>query len=301
MTRTALTLALLLSTTACERKAEPPPEPPSEEKPEVAEEPKKVEMEVEVVRQEGLGPGTEAQMQLLIQAKSAFLNDQWEEAEALFEKLIETEPVSGPVVTATIALGEIYNESEREDRAQQLYERLREKAPGIPEVHFVLARTLAEQGLTTKAIKAYERTVQLQPDYLQALVELAGLYTKAGRKEDAEKLFYDYEKKVYKLAKNLEAAETPPEEKVRILDIFSFVDDDRANQAIAKSVTDPAPEVREKAIYLAIELDIASVKKNLEVLGTSDPDRRVRLAAKEALKQLKDGETAGDKPTFVKD
>lgn len=303
MKRLLLAALLVSCVAACERK-EAPPEPPA---PDAATEPatataRTKQVEVEVVRappKDGLGPGTEAQQQLLVKAKAAFLRENWEEAEKYFRELTETGPISGPQVTAFIALGSIYNDSERGEEAKALYETLAKKAPNIPEVHFVLARTLAEQGDTTRAMRAYQRTVQLQPDYLQALVELAGLYAKSGRKEDAEKLFYDYEKKVYSLAGKLENPATPTPEKLRILDIFSFVDDDRANQAIAKSILDPDPLVRERVIWLAVDLDIASVRPKLEVLGTADPSRNVRLAAKEALRQLEGGDTAGDAPKVV--
>ena len=298
-----LLLSSLALTPACKRKAPLPEEPPAQtaNQAEKAEEPKKVE--IEIVREEpkdGLGPGTDEQQQLLIRAKSAFLNEQWDEAEARFKELTQTQPVSGPVVTAYIALGQIYNDSDRAQSAQELYEELLKKAPKVPEVHFVMARTLAEQGDTTKAMREYEMTVKLQPDYLQAIVELAGLYAKSGRKEEAEKLFFSYEKKVYDLAGTLEKKDTPPEEKLRILEIFSFVDDDRANQAIAKTVLDPDPTVRERAIWLAVDLDIASIRPQLEVLGTADPDRRVRLAAKEAMRQLKGGDPKGDQPVRAK-
>lgn len=247
----------------------------------------------------GLGPGTEEQQQLLVQAKSAFLNEQWDEAERLFKELTETGEISGPQVTAYIALGSLYADSDRQADAQKLYEELMEKAPEVPEVHFVMARTLAEQGETTKAMKAYERTIKMQPDYLQAMVELGGLYAKSGRKEEAEKLFYMYEKKVYKLAAALEDQNTATEDKLGILEIFSFVDDDRANEAIAKQVLDQDPAVRERAIWLAVDLELGAVKPNLKVLAENDPDRRVRLVAKEALKQLADAPEAPVKPKVV--
>jgi len=47
-------------------------------------------------------------------------------------------------VTAYIALGSIYNDSDRGEEAQALYSELLAKAPDTPEVHFVMARTLAE-------------------------------------------------------------------------------------------------------------------------------------------------------------
>jgi tetratricopeptide (TPR) repeat protein len=302
----AIALTVAAGTSACDDSSSPEPEQttaPSEEpqeKPE-KEEPEKEEMTAQekAEAEGGLGPGTKEQQQLLVKAKSAFLNEQWEEAEKQFGKLTETGPISGPQVTAFIALGQIYNDTDRADEAQRLYERLLRKAPDVAEVHFVLARTLAEQGDTTKAMREYEKTIKLQPDYLQAMVELGGLYAKAGRKEEAEKLFYTYEKKVYKLAEKLESKETPPEDKLYLLEIFSFVDDDRANQAIAKTVMDPDPAVRERAIWLAVDLGLGAVKPKLKLLVENDPSRSVRMAAKEALTQLKDAPAEGARPTVA--
>lgn len=300
-----LAIAVALATSACDESNRAPepsqtiaPEPTTKTTPEPEELDDKTAQE-KAEAEDGLGPGTAEQQQLLVQAKSAFLNDQWDVAEKHFAKLTETGPISGPQVTAFIALGQIYIDSDRTEEAQALYERLQKKAPDVAEVHFVLARTLAEQGDTTKAMRAYEKTLKLQPDYLQAMVELGGLYAKSGRKEEGEKLFYRYEKKVYKLAEQLESKKTPPEEKLYLLEIFSFVNDDRANEAIANTVMDPDPAVRERAIWLAVDLGLGAVRPKLKLLSENDPSRNVRMAAAEALEQLKDAPEAGAKPTIA--
>lgn len=299
-------LALILGSFACTKKEAPPQEKPAATNNARADGTNnKTTVEIEVVRKEqpddAMGPGTEEQQQLLIRAKSAFLNEQWEEAEKRFKELTKLGPVSGPQVTAYIALGSIYNDSDRGEEAQALYTELLEKAPETPEVHFVMARTLAEQDETTRAMRAYEKTIKLQPDYLQAVVELGGLYAKSGRKEEAEKMLYSYEKKVYKLATELESPDAAPERKLELLEIFSFVNDDRANQAIAKTVLDPDPAVRERAIWLAVDLELGSIRPNLEVLAERDPSRRVQLAAREALRNLADAPEQGAEPTVIKE
>lgn len=262
------------------------------------------EIEIEVIREEApdnaLGPGTEAQQQLLVRAKSAFLNEQWDTAETHFKELVQTGEVSGPQVTAYIALGALYRDTDRVDEAHKLYEELLAKAPEVPEVHFVMARTLADQGETTRAIHAYERTLELQPEYLQAMVEVGGLYAKSGRAEESQVMLHGYERKIYALAKELESKETPPERKLAILEVLSFIDDDRANEAIAKNVLDPNPEVRERAIWLAVDLELGGIKPNLRVLAERDPSRRVQLAAREALRSLADVPEDPIAPTFVK-
>lgn len=309
--RLILILALsVLPAIGCQRKQAPPPEPEPQEAARPSEktaEPTKAGDTLQVPQEapkppasDGLGPGTEAQQQLLIQAKTAFLREDWDAAEVAFEKLTKTGDLSGPQVTAYIALGQIYRESDRVEQARGLFEELVNKAPNIAEVHFVLARTYAEQGEATKAIKAYEKTITLQHDYLQAMVELAGLYTTAGRKEEGERLFYKYEKRIHELAKKLEDKELPPEEQLRLLDIFSFVDDDRANQAISTALFSQDPFVRERAIWLCVDNQVGGVKGTLQNLADLDPDRRVRASAVEALRMLEDVPEVGHKPKFVK-
>lgn len=304
--RPFIAVLAVFAMSACEAKSpEAPPETNSATVPEPqTAQPQTAEIEIEVVRQEApdnaLGPGTEQQQQLLVRAKSAFLNEEWEEAETRFKELVGTEPVSGPLVTAYIALGSIYRDTDRLDEAHALYEELLGKAPEVPEVHFVLARTLAEQGESTRAIKSYERTIELQPEYLQAVVELGALYAKSGRAEEAEKVLHDYERKIYALSKELENKETPPERKLDLLELFGFIDDDRVNEAVVKNVLDPNPEVRERAIWLAVDLKLGEIKPNLRVLADRDPSRRVQLAAREALRSLADVPEDKVAPTFVK-
>jgi HEAT repeat protein len=141
----------------------------------------------------------------------------------------------------------------------------------------------------------------LQPDYLQAYVELGGMYDKAGRAEDAQNIFFKYEKKVYELAGKLENAETAVEDKIHILDVFSFVDDDRASAAILKAIADADPLVRERAIYLALEFELGDARPILEKLAENDPNQRVRLAAKEALAGLTGAPTGAAAPTIIGD
>jgi tetratricopeptide (TPR) repeat protein len=255
---------------------------------------------LDVAKEDGtLHEATDEQIKQLTTAKQLFLANDLAGAEEAFKVLIASGPLSPQKVSGYVALGQIYRETGRVEKAQALFERLVSKAPEIPEGHFMLARALGERGEATAAIKAYEKTLNLQPDYLQAYVELGGMYDAAGRTEDAQNIFFKYEKKIYELAGRLEKKDTPPEDKLHILDVFGFVDDDRASAAIVKSIADPNPRVRERAIYLALDFQLGEARPLLETLAKNDPDQRVRFAAKEAYAGLKNAPVGTATPTVV--
>ncbi len=249
---------------------------------------------------QGLGAGTPEQVELLMTAKADFLADNWDAAQVVFEKLATTGPISGPQVTAMIALAEIYKSKNETAKASALYMDLLARAPDIAEVQFIAGRSLAENGDTTKGIAAYEKAIALDDNYLQAFVELGGLYVKAGRTEDANKTFLLYEQRIYTMAKVLEDKTADPIYKLEILEIFSFVKDDRANQAIIGALVDPVPEVRERAVTLTEEFFLGEAVETIRRLSIEDPDTRVRIAARAAIERLEGASKEGAHPTFVK-
>jgi tetratricopeptide (TPR) repeat protein len=253
---------------------------------------------------DGLGEGTDVQRRLMAKAKQAFLTEDLDRAEELFGALVKTEPVSGPQVSGAIALAQIYNETDRPEKALELYDQLAERVDDIPEVQLVIARAFAQQGESTRAIEAYKKLLATQPDYVFALLELGQIYSDAGREEEATKTLYKYEKKIYALAQQLESAETAPAERIRILDVFSLVSDDRATEAVVKSLGAKEPQVRQKAATVLGETGAGEAKKVLEQVSINDPHMGVRMAAKDALKRLeKLGTESGEQigPSFVED
>lgn len=299
-------LFVLLLSAGCEKSAqESPPSPPETtvQNQTAAQTAGQTTLEITVEsgkKTQGLGPGTEEQAALLLAAKADFLADNWDAAQVVFEKLATTGPISGPQVTAMIALAEIYKSKGDKAKASALYMDLLARAPEIAEVQFIAGRSLAENGETTKAIAAYEKAIALEPNYLQAFVELGGLYVKAGRNEEANKTFLQYEQRIYTMAKVLEDKKADPIYKLEILEIFSFVKDDRANQAIIGALVDPTPEVRERAVTLTEENFLGDAVDTVRRLSIEDPDTRVRLAARAAIERLEGADTAGARPTFVK-
>lgn len=70
--------------------------------------------------------------------------------------------------------------SGRPDQAVEELKAALEIDPFSPRSHFVLANILQHQGRFYEAIDAYERTVELRPDYFPALTRLAYLHYKQG-------------------------------------------------------------------------------------------------------------------------
>ncbi len=234
-----------------------------------------------------LGPGTPEQETLLIQAKTAFLADDFEVAEGFFRHLANSEPISGPTVTAALALGQIYIDTDRKDEALTLYKSLAERVPDIAEVQLVVARAYAGTGETTAAIRAFQKTLELQPNFVFVHTELGNLYVKAGRNDDAGAAFLKYEQRIYAMAKALENPETPDEQRLQIVENFGLITDDRATQAIVTALTDPHPQIRLSAAATLGELNVTAALERLEQMAIEDPDMQVRMTARASANALK--------------
>ncbi|MFU8802999.1 MAG: HEAT repeat domain-containing protein [Bradymonadaceae bacterium] len=249
-----------------------------------------------------LGPGTAAQQVKLNQAKTAFLTDDYDAAEKLFLELIAMEPISSATVSGAIALGQIYVETNRRAEALALYEGFATRAGDIPELILVLARTYASLGEPDRALKAYEKTIELEPDFVFVLPEIGTLHAQAGRTEEAGAAYYRYEQRVYELAKKLENHATADEERLHIVEMFSFLHDDRATEGLIKALKDPHPRIRLTTAIALGELNVTAARTALETTIVEDGDPQVRMAAREALQSLRDepsGEVDPIRPTRV--
>src|SRR5690554_2921491 len=192
----------------------------------------------------GLAEATDSQQMLLLEAKKAFLTDDLSRAEALFETLVKSKPISGPQISAVIALAQIYNETERPDKAVKLYDDLSDEVSALPEIQLVIARAYADLNEFERAIRAYKKLLKTQPDYVFAQLELGKIYAVTGKNDDAAKAFYAYEQQIYKLSARLESAKSTPEERLEVLSIFSLVSDERASAATQKALRAESPDVR---------------------------------------------------------
>ncbi|TXD34947.1 tetratricopeptide repeat protein [Lujinxingia vulgaris] len=235
-----------------------------------------------------LPPGTPEQQEALMQAKMAFLQNRLVEAEDQFKAIAESEPVTGDTVSAAIALGQIYSETGRRQRALDLYNDLRARVSDLPEVLLVLARTMAELDRPEDAIATYEEALKAQPDYIFLLTELAELHIQQGNQEKAGELLYTYEQRVHTLANRLEDHTTAPEDRLYLVDVFSFVDDDRGYRALIEALNDPHPQVRRAAAITVGELQLDEARNILQRVAIEDEATEVRLAARAALQVMQE-------------
>ena len=235
-----------------------------------------------------LPPGTPEQQEALMQAKMAFLQNRLVEAEELFKDIASAEPVTGDTVSAAIALGQIYSETGRRQRALELYNDLRARVSDLPEVLLVLARTMAELDRPDDAIATYEEALKAQPDYIFLLTELAELHIQQGNQEKAGELLYIYEQRVHTLANRLEDHTTAPEDRLYLVDVFSFVDDERGYRALIEALDDPHPQVRRAAAITVGELQLDEARNILQRVAIEDEVTEVRLAARAALQVMQE-------------
>lgn len=232
--------------------------------------------------------GTDRQRRRLTEAKSAFLKNDLEGAEPLFEEVIEKGPMSGARASAYIALGQIYVQTDRADRAIELLESVPEPGSKVVELRLVLARAYKKAGRIEEAIDEYESVVELQPNYIFVYPTLGGLYAEEGEEKKAAEIYLDYENRLESMARAVENPEdSTPVDRVNALDFFSAVDDERAEEAVENALEDPVADVRAKAAQTAAAMRVESAKSKLEEMVEGDESEGVRTAASAALETLK--------------
>ena len=243
-----------------------------------------------------LPPGTDSQQSNLNRGRTAFLNDEYTEAEEVFEELAFDEPITSDTVSAAVALGQIYIETGRPEAALELFDELQDHVRDIPEVLLILARTYESLGETDRAIHAYDRAYEQKRDYIFILPEMANLLVEQDRREEAGELYWRYEQYVEELVGHLHDIDaTTEDERVYIADIFALVSDERAHQALEESLdADPSERVRVQAAIALGEGVAFDARETLRDAATEDSSEAVRRAARRALDTLRDFEEQFD-------
>jgi len=213
---------------------------------------------------DGLTEATSEQIALLGAAKEALNRDNPEAAIQGFEALARTEPMSGVKLTGVLALADLYTGTEQNDRAVALLEGAQAQAPKVAELPFVLGRTYKAAGKPEKAVLAFQEALRLQPMFLQAHVEIGGLFGQMGEGEKAAQAFLQYERELYKYAKLLEDSQTHPTDKMKIAEAFSLIPDDRAAEALLNDLRDPFRPVRFALVEALSEIGTRAAIPRLE-------------------------------------
>lgn len=304
MHRILISIALLTTicavTSGCERSdpADSPPvtfsssaeeEQESEQEQEPEPEQEAAESPEEIEPQDAeLPEGTEEQQALLNEGRKAFLSDQYEEATEIFEELAFDEPVTSDTVSAAVALGQIYLETDRSDEALEMYDNLFEHVSHIPEVIFVIARVFDDLDEPMRALRAYDRAYELNNDYIFILPKMAEILLQDGDEERSGQLLYRYEQRVHQFSNLLESPDEVSEEhRIYVLDILAMLHDERSHRALTNALADPAPQIRADAATALGELAVSEAEDDLRTLATDDDSEAVRVAARHSLETLR--------------
>lgn len=235
-----------------------------------------------------LAAGTSKQKKLLAKAKTKFLTDDLTAAEPLFEEVIETGGMTGTKASAYIALGQVYIDTGKPREAVELLESMPEAGEEIVEAKLILARAYAAQEKFDEAIEVYRNVIDLQPHYIFAYTAMGALYNERGKKKKAAQMYLKYENKLAEMAAALEHPDkSTAVNRLNILDIFSVVNDQRAEEAVEAALEDPEAQIRAKAAATAGQLGVESATTRLEYLSKKDESERVRQAAGVALKKVR--------------
>jgi len=130
--------------------------------------------------------GALAEEELWERALELFAEERFEEARALFEEMIRSNPRSA---RAHLGLGFLYANLGVEDRSREHAETARRYDDLVPEIYFLHAILDEKNGEVEQAIANYQRVILLQPDFAIAHFNLGNLYLKLHRHRDARREF----------------------------------------------------------------------------------------------------------------
>ncbi len=119
-------------------------------------------------------------------ALGCFSEERFEEAGALFEKMLEIEPCSA---RAHLGLGFLYANMGAEERSRRYAEEARRYDDLLPEIYLLLALLDEKNGNYQMAVGNYQRVILLDPDFAMAHFNLGNLFLKMDRYRDARREF----------------------------------------------------------------------------------------------------------------
>ncbi len=295
MKRIALCLWVILVVGACDRDdgdrsppvtfgtAGAPVEETAEEEAESAE----AELEELMPATERLAEPTPEQEALMMEARTAFLTDDYETAEVAFRELARSEPVSGATVSATLALGQIFVETGRPQEALEFFEEVEENLEETPELLLVVARVYKDLGQPQQALQAYDTAYMARQDYLFILTEMAEILIQEGEEDRAAQLLLHYEERLAQMAVALGSPDQiSVQQRAFVVEVFSMLHDERAHDALVMALDDPDAQVRLHAAVALGDLLVMEAEPRLRRLAVDDRSEEVRRAAREAIQTL---------------
>jgi protein O-GlcNAc transferase len=128
---------------------------------------------------------------LIEMAMQKHQSGQWDEAEFLYQHILQLEPdlENQYYATASSNLGSIFEQQGKLDAAVESYQQALRLKPDYAEVHYNLGNVLKKQGLLEAALESYQRALQFQPNYAQAHNNLGNIFQQQGLLDAALKSY----------------------------------------------------------------------------------------------------------------
>lgn len=232
-----------------------------------------------------LPPGTPKQLQNLEQGKAMLQAGDKDAAAAHFEAAAYGD-VTGARVSALLALGDLERERGRTAETVRLHEQAGNIAPGVPEVQLQLGRAYLLVGRTNDAEEALRRAVKMEPRLLAGWIDLGALLARDGRQAEAAQAYLTYEKYLFDLVKRLKAGDEG--DRLAAVDALSLAaGDDKAIEALAEALADPASTVRASAATALGDSGAPGAGAALTKALASERSEEVKLALTQASARLR--------------
>lgn len=194
-----------------------------------------------------------------------------------YAKVMQLDPKN---LDAPLYIGALYSEQKKSDKAVQYFEMLAKNSDyNSPQLaHYYIGRVRLDQGskFDKEAIAAFQKAIDIKPDFVDAVISLGVVYNRQGQEDKALNLYVKYQK------------EHTPNSKVA--DILAQLYIEKNNYAkafeqleVVEADTDDRLNVRMKMALILIEqkhYDMAAQKLEEILLDAPDSDKvRFYLAA----------------------
>ncbi|MCB9522285.1 MAG: HEAT repeat domain-containing protein [Myxococcales bacterium] len=230
-------------------------------------------------------PGTEAQLVGLQEAGAALARGDQAGAVARYETVLAGPP-TGAAVSAGLAAASLL-EVDEPAAAEALYLKTLAIAGDVPEAHFAAGRFFGGRRDSVRAIRHLKQALDLEPDFLPAYPLLGGLLVAGGRQEEAAQRMVVYEQRLNRLLRHVREAERSAEERAGILELLSYIDDERALQAVIDRLKDGSPAVRMAAGGALVDLASPEAVTALAQAVVQEEQPVVREMLTSALRQAR--------------
>ncbi|MCA9699353.1 MAG: hypothetical protein KC431_17645, partial [Myxococcales bacterium] len=193
---------------------------------------------------------------------------------------------------ASLLLGALHDERGDRRSALSFYRQAKELVPDDASTHAVLAMTLAENGDWEEAIAEQFLVVELAPDDLTGWLLLGEMHIKAGKLDEAPKVYGAYELRRHGLLEGLTAKQDgayvkDEEHRAGCVEALAPAADNGTAMALMFALeNDPAPVVRERLALVMGDQRLTGYLEHLKKRLAVESDPKVQEAMKWAIEEI---------------